>query len=63
VREVQRVPFFDANGYRFRVPLTRTADGTDFETWLYAGAHAIDGHVPEAGDDVSGAFWVQSHVR
>jgi hypothetical protein len=63
VREVQRVPFFDANGYRFRVPLTRTADGTEFETWLYAGAHAIDGRVPEAGDDVSGVFWVQSHVR
>ena len=63
VREVQRVPFFDANGYRFRVPLTRTADGTDFETWLYAGAHAVDGRVPEVGEDVSGVFWVQSHVR
>jgi len=63
VREVQRVPFFDANGYRFRVPLTRTADGDAFETWLYAGAHAIDGRVPEAGEDVSGVFWVQTHVR
>jgi hypothetical protein len=63
VREVKRVPFFDANGYRFRVPLTRTADGDEFETWLYAGAHAIDGRVPEAGDDVSGVLWVQSHVR
>ncbi|MFC6951301.1 hypothetical protein [Halorubellus litoreus] len=63
VREVQRVPFFDANGYRFRVPLTRDGDGTDYETWLYAGAHAIDGRVPEAGEDVSGVFWVQSHVR
>jgi len=63
VREVQRVPFFDANGYRFRVPLTRTAGGDEFETWLYAGAHAVDGRVPEAGEDVSGVFWVQSHVR
>jgi hypothetical protein len=63
VREVQRVPFFDANGYRFRVPLTRAADGTEFETWLYAGAHVIDGRVPEAGEDVSGVFWVQTHVR
>jgi len=63
VREVQRVPFFDANGYRFRVPLTRDGEGTDYETWLYAGAHAIDGRVPEAGEDVSGAFWVQTHVE
>jgi hypothetical protein len=63
VREAQRVPFFDANGYRFRVPLTRTADDTEFETWLYAGAHAIDGRVPEVGEDVSGVFWVQTHVR
>lgn len=63
VREVQRVPFFDANGYRFRVPLTRDGDGTDYETWLYAGAHALDGRVPERGEDISGVFWVQSHVR
>ncbi|WP_323675169.1 hypothetical protein [Halorubellus sp. PRR65] len=63
VREVQRVPFFEANGYRFRVPLTRDGDGTDYETWIYAGAHAIDGRIPEAGEDISGAFWVQSHVR
>ncbi|NHN42616.1 hypothetical protein G9C85_13395 [Halorubellus sp. JP-L1] len=63
VREVQRVPFFDANGYRFRVPLTRDGEETDYDTWLYAGAHAIDGRVPEAGEDVSGAFWVQADVR
>jgi len=63
VREVKRTPFFAANGYRFRVPLTRTADGTEFETWLYAGAHAIDGRVPRQGEDVSGVFWVQANVR
>lgn len=63
VREVTRTPFFAANGYRFRVPLTRAADGTEFETWLYAGAHAIDGRVPQKGEDVSGVFWVQADVR
>jgi hypothetical protein len=63
VCEVRRVPFFDANGYRFRVPLTRDADGNEYETWLYAGAHAIEGRVPEAGDDVSGVFWLQATVR
>lgn len=79
VRAVERVRFFDANGYRFRVPLTRTGDaeGADgvgderhgstdveeWETWLYAGPHAIDGTVPEVGDDVSGVFWVQTHVE
>ena len=63
VREIQRVPLFTANGYRFRVPLTRDGDGGEYETWLYAGAHAIDGRVPEAGDDVSGVFWVQTAVQ
>jgi hypothetical protein len=70
VREVERVRFFDVDGYRFLVPLTRTGGAAgrsgaveEWETWLYASPHAIDGPIPEVDDDVSGAFWVQTHAR
>jgi|AntDeeMinimDraft_4_1070355.scaffolds.fasta_scaffold01061_7 hypothetical protein len=63
-KEVTECEFRGRTVYQLRVPLFRGEDGeTDFDAYVYAGEHVLDGYVPAVGDDVAGAVWLQGRVE
>lgn len=59
-REVETLAFDGRTVYRLTVPLFRRGErvaGVDVA--LYASERALEGYVPEPGDDVGGVAWLQ----
>jgi hypothetical protein len=57
IRNVERVPF--ADGEVLRLDVVQTRAEMDFEVVLYASGYALpDGYVPQTGDIINGALWL-----
>jgi len=47
--------------YRMEMVVMRPDDG-EFRIALFASEHALDGYVPQLGEDVEGVLWLQGRV-
>lgn len=63
VKERTETTFDGRTVYQLRVPLFKPdEDADDVDIYLYAAEHVLGEYVPEVGDDIEGAFWLQGCV-
>lgn len=63
VKVVSRVEHGNISGYLLRVPLFRPEEGTDFDVNWFVSDHVTGTYVPEIGDSVEGACWLQAEFK
>ncbi len=59
IETVTEVDMMGSSGYRFTGPVFIGKDASPFTIPVYAATHAIQGPLPEPGDDLEGTFWLQ----